>query len=49
MQAERQQDTLYGVEFQLVVPERKMARAQGIVSRVNRQSKSGSKACVKLI
>ena len=33
VQAERQQDTLYGVEFQLVVLERKMARAQGIVSR----------------
>ena len=32
MQAERQQDTLYGVEFQLVVLERKMARAQGIIS-----------------
>ena len=32
-QAERQQDTLYGVDFQLVVLERKVARAQGKVSR----------------
>ena len=32
-QAERQQDTLYGVDFQLVVLERKVARAHGKVSR----------------
>ena len=30
---ERQQDTLYGVDFQLVVLERRVARAHGVVSQ----------------
>ena len=33
VQVERQQDTLYGVDFQLVVLERRVARAHGVVSR----------------